>query len=179
MIAKRDVLIINDDTEFHKTITQCLIKSNYEVISVVNGRLAKDKAREHKPSVALIDDMQDPDVLRQIKKVSPTTECILITGHASLNSAIEAVNLGAFSFIQKPFDLNLLLVTVLRANEKHASEEKLRFLSQIIEQVDESVVAVDLDHKITWVNHSFQSLFGYSPEEIVGKNPGLLNAEPN
>lgn len=63
--------------------------------------------------------------------------------------------------------------------ERKRAEERIRFLSLITEQVADSVIATDLDHKITYVNQSFLNLYGYNSEELLGKSPDALNAESN
>jgi PAS domain S-box-containing protein len=65
-------------------------------------------------------------MMMEIKKRSPDTECIVLTGHASQASAIEAVNLGAYGYMQKPYDMEQLVVTIHRAIEKRRAEEVLR-----------------------------------------------------
>jgi PAS domain S-box-containing protein len=67
----------------------------------------------------------------------------------------------------------------LAVEELKESEEKLRFLSDITEQVDDSVITTDLNFKITWVNNAFQRLYGYAPEEVLGRSPDFPNVEPN
>ena len=63
--------------------------------------------------------------------------------------------------------------------ESKQAQEALRFLSLITEQVSDAVLTTNLDFEITYVNRSFERLFGYSREEILGLSPGILNAEPD
>ncbi|GEM_PF-1996903 len=58
------------------------------------------------------------------------------------------------------------------------AEKRLRFLSTIAEQVTDSIVVTDTDFRITYVNSAAQSLFGYADEELIGRTPDILNAEP-
>ena len=62
--------------------------------------------------------------------------------------------------------------------ERKRVEETLRFLSSIAEQVQDSVLVTNLDHEITYINKATERLFGYSPQELVGKNVGILNTAP-
>ena len=68
---------------------------------------------------------------------------------------------------------------VRNVTERKRAEERIRFLSLITEQIADSVIATDLDYKITYVNQSFQNLYGYNSEELLGKSPDALNAESN
>jgi hypothetical protein len=63
---------------------------------------------------------------KEIKKRSPGTECIIITGYASKASAIEAINTGAYAYVEKPYDMEQLLLMIRRAIEKREAEEALR-----------------------------------------------------
>lgn len=80
--------------------------------------------------LALIDlklpDISDIEVLKGIKKNSPRTEVIILTAYASLESAMEAVNLGAFSYLQKPYDMERLLLDIRRALERKRAEEDMK-----------------------------------------------------
>jgi PAS domain S-box-containing protein len=61
--------------------------------------------------------------------------------------------------------------------ERKKSEKTLRFLSLVTEQISDSVITSNLDYEITYANQSFQRLYGYSADEILGKSPDILNAE--
>ena len=65
-------------------------------------------------------------ILSAIKARSPETECILLTGHASQNTAIEAIQMGVYGYFQKPFDMEQVLLSIQRALEKSAAEKALR-----------------------------------------------------
>ncbi|MBU1697567.1 MAG: response regulator, partial [Proteobacteria bacterium] len=127
---KKDILIVDDDPRLRKTLSDILKAKGYTPITAAEGKEALDKVREKGPALALIDlkleDMSGLEVLKGIKEYSPGTECIVITGHASQESAIKAVNLGAYSYVRKPYDMEQLLLTVQRAIEKQAAEESLR-----------------------------------------------------
>ena len=62
--------------------------------------------------------------------------------------------------------------------ERKRAEEELRFLSSVTEQVIDSIIVTNLNFEITYINEAAEKLYGYSQEELVGKNPGILNAEP-
>ncbi|HTP65186.1 MAG TPA: PAS domain-containing protein, partial [Geobacteraceae bacterium] len=71
-------------------------------------------------------DMGGIDVLKKVKAAWPSTGIIVLTGNASLDSAIEATNWGAFSYILKPYEIDLLMLNIRRAIEKQRTEEALR-----------------------------------------------------
>ncbi len=174
MSANHVVLIVDDDPRFRKVLYDILQGKGYIPISVATGRAALDRAADRVPSVALIDlrleDMSGLEVMGEIKKCSPTTQCILLTGYASQASAIEAINLGAYSYVQKPYDLEQLLITVRRAIEKREagrdlqeSEEKYRTL---VEQANDGIVIVQ-DGLLKYANPRLTEITGYTIEEVM------------
>ncbi len=131
-------------------------------------------------AVAVIDlrleDMSGLEVMREIKRRSPGTECIVLTGYASQESAIEAVNLGAYSYVQKPYDIEHLLVTIRRAIEKQEAEEALRRseekLRSFMESATDGFFLLDSELNYLEINKAALRLFPsrFKKEDIIGKN---------
>ena len=124
------ILIVDDDPNLIGSISDILSAKGFEAIAALTGASALASIKQHHIDVALIDlrleDMSGLDVLKRIKENSPEIECIFLTGHASQSSAIEAIQMGAFGFFQKPFDVDQLLLFIQRAIEKHGAVEALR-----------------------------------------------------
>ncbi len=146
MSANKTVLIVDDDHNLCKTLSDILETKGFSSIPVPTGKTAFEKIEKELPAIALIDirlaDISGLELLGQIKNAFPNTECIVMTGHASQESAIEAVNLGAYGYVQKPLDIDQLLITIDRALEKQEaaknlrkSEERFRQLSDNIQEV--------------------------------------------
>jgi PAS domain S-box-containing protein len=181
-INRARILIIDDDAHFRRTFADVLKVNGYETVAANEAESALRVARDNPPSVAVIDlklqDTSGLEVLRQLKQSSPDTECIVLTGHASQDSAIQAVNLGAYSYVQKPYDLDQLLLTIRRASEKseavkalRESEEKHRL---VVESASEGIVFVDLKGTVREVNLKALELSGFRREELIGKNFATL-----
>jgi PAS domain S-box-containing protein len=172
------ILIVDDDPQFRRTFADVLQGSGYDTTAVGTPRAAVRAARGDPPSVAIIDlkleNASGLEVMQQIRDVSPDTECIVLTGYASQESAIEAVNLGAYSYVQKPYDPDHLLLTIRRACEKadadrarRESEEKYRL---VIDGASEGIVLLDLKGNIEEINPKALELSGYEKQDLVGKN---------
>ena len=126
----RTILIVDDDADLAETLSDVLSTKGYTPLAANGGRKALELFEKQRPAAALIDlklsDMSGIEVIDKMKKRAPHFECILLTGYASQNSAIEAVNVGAYSYLQKPYDIDQLLVTLKRAIEKSEAEEALK-----------------------------------------------------
>jgi len=178
MNAKRTILIVDDDLKVRKTLSDILGVRGYVPIAAATGKAALDRVEEKLPTVALIDlkleDISGLEVMRGIKKRSPGTECIVLTGYATQKSAIEAVNLGAYSYMQKPYDMEQLLVTVRRAIERREAEEALRESEEkyrtILENIEEGYYEVDIAGNFTFFNDPLCRILGYPEDELLGMN---------
>jgi len=124
------VLILDDDLYFRQTLENIIEVKDLKPFPAATGEQALEIVAREEVAVALIDlrldQMGGLEVLREIRQRSPYTECILLTGHASRETAIQATNQGAYSYIQKPFKTDELLLTIRRAIEKRSAEKALR-----------------------------------------------------
>jgi PAS domain S-box-containing protein len=124
------ILIIDDDPNLRKTLSDILKFKGYETFAVENGTDGLAWLEENAASLAIIDlglpDINGIEVLKKVKEAHPATGIIVLTGNASLDSAIDATNWGAFSYILKPYEIDLLLLNIRRAIEKQRTEEALK-----------------------------------------------------
>lgn len=110
------VLIVDDEAGVRKLLARLVENSGYEVSAVETGADAISSVEQSNPDVVLIDllldDMPGLAVMKQIKSINPAIECIIVTGAPTKDSAVSAVNLGAFGFVTKPWDDAALLVMI-------------------------------------------------------------------
>ncbi len=178
MSADETILIVDDDPNLRRTLEDILRTKGYHPISASCGASAMDSLENDVPAVALIDlkmeDMSGLELLAKIRNRFPTTEFIMITGHASSETAIEAINLGAYSYLEKPYDVDQLLLTLRRAVEKRTAEVELRQLKEfhetIVQRLMEGIVVDDENEHITFVNPAMEKLVGYTREEMLGRH---------
>jgi DNA-binding NtrC family response regulator len=107
------LLIVDDETRFLNAIAQRLTKRGFEVRTASNGPEAIELARREKFDIALLDlkmpGMDGGQVLRTLKEEHQFLEAIMLTGHGSLESAVELTKVGAFSYLPKPYELEKLI----------------------------------------------------------------------
>ncbi len=177
---RHTVLIADDDENIRKTLTDILGAQGYDVIGAETGGEVLELLADRDVGLALIDlrldDMSGLELIRDIKAKSAHTECIVLTGYASEETAIEAVNIGAFSYVQKPFEVDQLLVTILRAIEKRESVDALRRserrFRRIIEANADGIVIIDGEGIVRFVNPAAEELFRKPREVLVGQDFG-------
>jgi len=127
------LLIVDDETQFLDAIAKRLRKRDFDVKTATNGKDAIEIARNEKFDIALLDlkmpGMDGSQVLKVLKEEHKFLEAIILTGHGSLESAVELTKLGAFSYLPKPYELEKLVHTLKEAYEarlkkKFAADEK-------------------------------------------------------
>ena len=184
MPNKSSILIVDDDPRLRKTLSDILSIKGYDPITVEHGEAAVQELNNKDIAVALIDlkleDMTGVELLKKTKEIRPLTECILITGHASQTSAIDAINLGAYSYILKPYNMEQLLVIVQRAVEKKIAETSLkeseeRFSVAFRSSPDAIILTKQESQELVDVNDSFLNMTGYTRDELIGRKMSEIN----
>lgn len=111
------ILVVDDEIEVCNSLKKFLVKMGYGADTALNGKEAISKVKETRPHIVLLDiimpGMGGMDTLKEIKKVDPNIGIIMLTAVKDEELAKRALELGAYEYILKPFDLNYL-ETVLR-----------------------------------------------------------------
>ena len=119
MSDKIKLLIVDDEEKFLESIAKRLEMRDFDVRTATRGAQAVEIAREEKFDLALLDlkmpGMDGKQVLEILKKEHKHIEVIILTGHGSIDSAIESTRLGAFGYLPKPYELEKLLETLQKA----------------------------------------------------------------
>ncbi len=118
------ILVVDDNKELREILEEYLKEEGHDVNGSANGRDALESHRKD-PFDLIVTDLNMPEIsgmelIRTIRKENPDTEFVIITGYASMDSAVEAVRMGAFDYIVKPFRMEELQVVVKNAREKIA-----------------------------------------------------------
>jgi diguanylate cyclase (GGDEF)-like protein len=126
---KPQILIIDDDPNLRKTLSDILRIKGYETLTAEDGEKGLAVLREKRANLVLIDlglpDIPGLEMLARIKADYPETGAIVLTGQASIDSAVEATNRGAFSYMVKPYEIDQLLNHIRRALEKQQAQEEI------------------------------------------------------
>ncbi len=157
------LLVVDDDANLRKTLADILRIKGYEVVVAGTGAEGIAEAKRAFINVALIDlklpDMSGIEVMMHIKEATPFTEAIILTGHAALDTAIEATNKGAFSYLLKPYEIDDLLQHIRRAVERQQSQQEILRLSSFPLLSPNPIFEADASGQITHSNPATGSLF--------------------
>jgi DNA-binding NtrC family response regulator len=128
-MSPASILLVDDEVPFVETMTKRLNKRGFDVLSAHTGQEALDKLSGHRGIEVVILDVKMPGMdgiqaLLEIKRRFPITEVIVLTGHATVESAIEGMKLGAFDYLMKPCDMEQLGSKVQAAVQRRRSHEE-------------------------------------------------------
>lgn len=142
-MAKPSLLIIDDEASIRNTIRDIFEYEKYNVDESGDGLDGIDKIKNNKYDVVLLDikmpEMDGMEVLEKIQVIKPDLPVVMISGHGTIETAVEAVKLGAYDYISKPPDLNRLLVTVRNAHEKTTQTKTIKKLKKKVTGVSDIV----------------------------------------
>lgn len=123
--AKKRVLIVDDEVSIRRTLEAVFRDEGFEPFSVDSGSAALSKLQEIDPDLVILDiwmpGMDGVETLKRVKELSASLPVIMISGHATIATAIAATKMGASDFIEKPLDLDALLLSVQRALNRDSS----------------------------------------------------------
>jgi DNA-binding NtrC family response regulator len=116
------ILIVDDDAGIRRTLRDILEFEKYKVDETGDGLSCLVKIKQNKYDVVILDikmpNMDGMEAMDRIQEIAPDVPVIMISGHGNIDTAVEAVKKGAFDFIQKPPDLNRMLITIRNAMDK-------------------------------------------------------------
>jgi UDP-3-O-acyl N-acetylglucosamine deacetylase len=152
----KKVLIVDDEERIVQSIAGVLEDEGFRVTQARSGEEAIRVFQQEEPDVTLLDiwmpGMDGIEVLKRLKGIAPECQVIMISGHATISTAMTSVKLGAFDFIEKPLSLDVLLLTIRRALDRQKDLSSLEGSGSIVTEDPFQ------DRKI-------------SPEEPVGELP--------
>ena len=166
------VLVIDDEASMRDSCSQILVKSGYQSEVAENGTIGLEKVRNIRPDLVLID-LKMPaisgiEVLEKIIEFDPSIISVVITGYATVESAVEAMKKGAYDFLPKPFTPDQLRIIIKRGLERRRlilETESLRREKKIMEENFITMVSHQLRSPLGTIAQYFEVILG----GIVGK----------
>ncbi len=129
------ILLVDDETDFTDTMSQLLRTRGYHVTAVNGGESAIKALGQGRYDVMVLDlkmpGMDGMATLKEAKKLELFTETLILTGHATVDTALEAIKLGAYDYLTKPCDIDELVQKIQGASKKKDATEEQEFSKKI------------------------------------------------
>ena len=128
------ILVADDEALIRQSLRSALTQEGFEVSVAASGEQAWELYQSARPDVVLLDlvlgDIDGLDILRRIKQDAPEAKVLLMSAYGSIESAVQAMKLGGYDFIKKPFDLEEIVVAVRNAVRTSSLESRIEYLAQ-------------------------------------------------
>jgi two-component system nitrogen regulation response regulator NtrX len=140
------ILIVDDEMPIRRILREILEFEQYDVEEAADGLECVSKVQREKYDVIIMDikmpKMDGIEALERLQILSPETPVIMVSGHGTIDTAVEAVKKGAFDFISKPPDLNRMLITVRNAMEKSELVTTTRVLQKQVKSGSKGITMI-------------------------------------
>ncbi|MCI0537867.1 MAG: response regulator [Verrucomicrobiales bacterium] len=141
--TRKPTLLVVDDEEGPRQSIRFVFRDEYNILMAENGPAALELARQHPIDAAVLDirmsGMSGIDVLNRLKEMDPTIEVVMLTAYETLETARQALRLGACDYLNKPFDIATLRQAVGNAMERHAVAKEMRENNHRLRELQEDI----------------------------------------
>jgi PAS domain S-box-containing protein len=168
------LMIVDDEIDLLTSLCDILSEIGYETVGFTSGKDAL-KALKERDFDLLLTDLMMPEMdgialLRAALEMDPHLVGIIITGQGTIHTAVEAIKIGAFDYVLKPFRLKSLDMTLTRAMRLHQLKESEEKYRSIVEDQTELVCRFLPGGLLTFVNEAYCRYFGKKREELIGRS---------
>ena len=141
MMSATRLLVVDDEQDLLELLVRRLKRKGFDVDSAGSAEDALELVKKNDYDIGVYDirlpNMDGIELLKETKKVQPDIEVLILTGHGTIDTAIEAMKVGAFDYITKPYNLSELELTIGKAAENKSLKEKNASMKKIIAQHNE------------------------------------------
>ena len=185
MVFSPKILIVDDEPRMCESLRKLIARKGYEVYTAGSGAKARVILQDIQFDVALLDmimpDTDGHQLMDLINEKSPDTDVIIITGDASLDSAIGALQRGAYDYVRKPFKFEELLTTVENALKQKRLKKENDFINEklewsesryrrLAENSPDIIYALDEAGNFTFISNAAERLLGIDRQQLISKH---------
>ncbi len=182
ILEKREIiLVVDDDESMRDSCTQILTKDGYQAESAKDGASGLEQIKEKKPDLVLIDlkmpGINGLELLEKTREIDPNIIAVVITGYATVESAVEAMKIGAYDFLPKPFTPDELRIIIKRGLEKRKlihETESLRREKKLMEENFITMVSHQLRSPLVAILQYFEVILGGMVGEVSEKQKEMI-----
>lgn len=183
------VIVVDDDKDFAESLADIFNDKGVHVKTAYSAQQAVGELENFAAQAAIIDIRlgytSGIDLITDFHRIQPGIECIMMTGHADVETAIQAIRSGAYDYLKKPIDPTEIRKLVKRIFERnqliaekndalsalHESEDRYR---SILETASDGIILVDSQSRILYANKCVEDLFGYNTKELIGMSSMMI-----
>ena len=171
------ILVIDDEAGMREAVGDVLEAKGFVVGRAVRGAEGLEQVRTMGFDAAIVDirlpDVSGVELLKSLRLASPDLEVILMTGYASLPTALQAIDGDAFAYLVKPFEMDQLVATLKKALDRQhlaralrESEERYRLIA---ENINDAIFLMDTQGRLVFANQRASAITGYTTNELIGR----------
>ncbi|NOR25421.1 MAG: response regulator [Desulforhopalus sp.] len=173
MDMKSNILLVDDEQRFVDSLDGILKHFNYNCTTALTGVEAIELLKSNQFDLAILDmelpDLSGCDIVQFIKNSKIQTTAVMLTGINTVEMAVKAIKLGAYDFLRKPINHELLIKTIDKALQHNKLESELQVSEQRFETLSEAAwegIVIHENDRIIEANNQFLNMFGYTREEL-------------
>jgi len=169
------ILVVDDDPFIGQLMADFLRNGGYLPIICGHPQEALEISNKEKIALAFIDinmpDMSGLELASKLKEKDPLSEVVFITGYGSFDNAVQALKIGAYDYLRKPFGINELNLCLKRFQERRALKEQVKLAEQryfhLVQNIPSLVFVISKDFRLEFINRACETMLGYTPEEAI------------
>ncbi|MBN1847417.1 MAG: response regulator [Deltaproteobacteria bacterium] len=176
------IMVVDDDPSIGRLMADFLIKEGYQPVIHDEPQTALKTAEKEHFSLVFVDinmpEMSGLELASELKNNDPLSEVVFITGYGSFDNAIQAIKIGAYDYLRKPFGINEIQLCLKRFYERYALKEKARLAEQkyfhLVHNIPSVIFVIQRNFRLDFINRACEGMLGYSPEEAMSDPLWLL-----
>ncbi|MBW1916263.1 MAG: response regulator, partial [Deltaproteobacteria bacterium] len=170
------ILVVDDDPSIGQLMADFLHNEGYQPVIYSQPQEALRFSIKNKFGLAFIDinmpGMSGLELASRLKEQDPLCEVVFVTGYGSFDNAVQALKIGAYDYLRKPFGVNELNLCLKRFQERQALKEQVQVAEQryfhLVQNIPSLVFVIYKDLSLEFINRACEAMLGYTPEEAMG-----------
>jgi two-component system, NtrC family, sensor histidine kinase HydH len=173
------ILIVDDEPMICNLVAEVVKREGYAPKIYMNPKAALNSTDADFAKLAFIDirmpEMDGLELSENLKQRNSLLEIVIMTGHGAFENAVQAVKLGAYDYLRKPFKISEISLCLRRFEKREALRKKIREADQrylqLVQNIPLIIFVLNRDYSLDYINHTVEATLGYKPLEAVNK-PG-------
>lgn len=173
------VLVVDDDPAVGRVMSSFLHQEGYAPVVCSHPKEALELVKDEHYCLAFVDinmpELSGLDLAAKLKSQKAVDEVIFITGYGTFDNAIQAIKIGAYDYMQKPFGLNEVQLCLKRFQERQELKEQIRLVEQryfnLVQNIPSIVFLIHSDFRLAFINRACDTMLGYTQDDALG-DPG-------